>query len=155
MRAHFSYSLDSHKRNQHVVDPTVCQECGIVFPNKTRLKEHSKNIHPQKPKKQYNCGHCNFISVHKIVVQEHERTHSDERPDVCKFCGKGFKSKGILRNHERLHTGVKPYACKYCDSQFVQRTSIKLHVKTHHKTEVANTGPEIKHYTLQQPSQPE
>ena len=141
--------LNTHKRSLHVVDPTICQECGITLPNKSRLKLHSSRFHPQKPKKEYKCQHCDFISIHMNSTQEHERIHTGERPDLCKFCGKGFTSKGTLRNHERLHTGVKPYVCRYCDSRFVQRNSAKVHVNTHHKTEVANAGPKDKHYTFQ------
>ena len=40
-----SYTLNGHKRSLHVVDPTVCKECGITLPNKYRLKEHLSHFH--------------------------------------------------------------------------------------------------------------
>ena len=133
-----------------MVDPMVCQECGITLLNRTKLKEHVYSVH-KKGRTKVKCQHCDFSSFNKCVVKEHERTHTGDRPDVCKFCGKGFTSSRTLRNHERLHTGAKPYSCRYCDSKFVQRTSVNVHVNSHHKIEVANAGPKEKHYFFQQP----
>ena len=146
-----SSHLSAHKRTHHVVDPMVCQECGITLQNPQRLKDHTNHFHPIKPKRIFKCKHCDFSSINGSVVKEHERTHTGERPDVCKFCGKGFTSRRTLLNHERLHTGVKPYACRYCDSKFVQRTSVNVHVNAHHKAEVANAEPKEKHYIFQLP----
>lgn len=144
-------ALCSHKETKHVVDPKICQECGLTLPNRRSLMDHINRFHKKEDKAKFLCQYCDFSSINYCVVKEHERTHTGERPHVCKFCGKGFTIKRTLLNHERLHTGAKPYACRYCDSKFVQRTSVNVHVKTHHKTEVANAGPKEKHYVFQQP----
>ncbi|XP_013776623.1 zinc finger protein 367-like [Limulus polyphemus] len=73
-------------------------------------------------KSSIRCNVCNRVFPRGKSLQAHMRTHTGERPYVCKFlnCGKAFAQSGQLKTHQRLHTGEKPFCCSVvgCTSRF-------------------------------------
>ena len=81
--------------------------------------------------KVFVCTVCNRSFGYKHVLQNHERTHTGEKPFECRECHKRFTRDHHLKTHMRLHTGEKPYHCTHCDRQFVQVANLRRHLRVH------------------------
>lgn len=79
------------------------------------------------------CGICKKEFRVRSEVVVHIRTHTGEKPLVCKECGKSFAHPSNLKAHERSHTGEKPYKCKHpgCGKTFAHSTTLKEHSYKH------------------------
>lgn len=81
--------------------------------------------------RKYVCSECQRSFDYKHVLQNHERTHTGEKPFECSTCQKKFTRDHHLKTHMRLHTGEKPYKCTHCDKDFVQVANLRRHIKVH------------------------
>ncbi|XP_063992225.1 protein krueppel-like [Diachasmimorpha longicaudata] len=79
----------------------------------------------------FTCRTCSRSFGYKHVLQNHERTHTGEKPFECPECHKRFTRDHHLKTHMRLHTGEKPYHCSHCDRQFVQVANLRRHLRVH------------------------
>lgn len=81
--------------------------------------------------KLFTCKICSRSFGYKHVLQNHERTHTGEKPFECPECHKRFTRDHHLKTHMRLHTGEKPYHCDHCDRHFVQVANLRRHMRVH------------------------
>lgn len=83
--------------------------------------------------KVFTCKICERAFGYKHVLQNHERTHTGEKPFVCTepHCNKRFTRDHHLKTHTRLHTGEKPYHCEVCGKRFVQVANLRRHTRVH------------------------
>ncbi|XP_058801025.1 zinc finger protein 341-like isoform X2 [Phymastichus coffea] len=49
----------------------------------------------------------------------------------CSYCHKQFAKKFYWQQHERSHTGEKPYQCVVCGRPFAQKSNVKKHMSSH------------------------
>ncbi|XP_012276103.1 zinc finger protein 341 isoform X2 [Orussus abietinus] len=49
----------------------------------------------------------------------------------CSYCKKQFSKKFYWQQHERSHTGEKPYQCVVCGRAFAQKSNVKKHMSSH------------------------
>jgi DNA-directed RNA polymerase subunit M/transcription elongation factor TFIIS len=42
-----------------------------------------------------------------------------QRSFICRTCNRGFAYKHVLQNHERTHTGEKPFECPHCKKRYI------------------------------------
>jgi len=87
---------------------------------------------PSRPKKYKceieNCGKC---YSRPCLLEQHIRTHSNDRPFVCDQCGKSFFRDSHLSVHLWTHSTDKPLKCKVCSKGFVTSQQLSRHLKTH------------------------
>ena len=86
-----------------------CTLCGAKFRNNSQLYYHKKlpNCQAQKTEEK---------------VAEYE----------CETCGKGFISLSGYNNHQLTHTGEKPHSCQLCGDTFRFKSQLYTHKKSKH-----------------------
>ncbi|XP_066110690.1 histone-lysine N-methyltransferase PRDM9-like [Saccopteryx bilineata] len=81
--------------------------------------------------KPYVCRECEQAFSLKSTLLTHQRTHSGEKPYVCRECERCFSQKSSLFRHQKIHSGEKPYVCRECERGFTQKSHLLRHQRTH------------------------
>lgn len=60
--------------------------------------------------------------------------NDDDKPFVCRHCGKRYRWKSTLRRHENVECGGKEpnHQCPYCEYKAKQKGNLGVHVRKHH-----------------------
>ncbi|XP_060900773.1 zinc finger protein 665-like isoform X1 [Labrus mixtus] len=114
--------LVHHQQNKQLFQCPTCKK-GLRTPEE--IKKHKK-VHTPTPCKCETCGKC-FKSHYPLM--RHRRTHREQPPVVCTYCGKQFASKNYLKAHMVRHTGG--YPCPECGKVFYQKTYLTYHLYKH------------------------
>uniref|UniRef100_A0A0C9QSJ5 Kr protein n=1 Tax=Fopius arisanus TaxID=64838 RepID=A0A0C9QSJ5_9HYME len=110
--------------------PTMVEGVPAVAPPSPPASISPEAVKDSKDKI-FTCRTCSRSFGYKHVLQNHERTHTGEKPFECPECHKRFTRDHHLKTHMRLHTGEKPYHCSHCDRQFVQVANLRRHLRVH------------------------
>lgn len=126
--------LYHHRKYHHTANGMrqLCKLCNRYFSSPSVLKRHHKVVHLRL--KEFQCHICSAQLSTKHYLQEHLKLHSDERPEVCSFCGKTFQMSGNLRQHMKTHMG-KTQICYICGKGFTRRCHLLIHMGSHRGVE--------------------
>uniref|UniRef100_A0A8C9KXB4 C2H2-type domain-containing protein n=1 Tax=Serinus canaria TaxID=9135 RepID=A0A8C9KXB4_SERCA len=79
----------------------------------------------------YECDQCRKRFHTSSDLLQHQRTHTEERPFRCPDCGQGFRRNTHLVRHQQIHTGERPHECGECGKRFSQSSNLIQHQRTH------------------------
>lgn len=93
------HELEEHKAHEMLV--ASCQVCGKSFRSAWGYKCHIKT-HEISHGNTDNCVECYFCKKYfqsPSHLRRHMRSHSSERPYICKKCGRSYKHNFALIKH--------------------------------------------------------
>ncbi|KAH0945636.1 hypothetical protein HN011_001192 [Eciton burchellii] len=113
------------------------------------FSESENSIQMQNLK--YKCGYCNKQFAKKFYWQQHERSHTGEKPYQCVVCGRAFAQKSNVKKHMSSHkvwpgTAIhslppevppdgsidRTYHCQFCKETFDSYKTLKGHLIVSH-----------------------
>lgn len=77
------------------------------------------------------CDICDKGFIGRAEMEAHRVKHTNERDFACDECDKMFKFKCELKIHKRVHTNERPFTCTICDKSFKQSGHLQTHEMVH------------------------
>lgn len=102
-----------------------------------RIKEEKTNGtytgKNDEDKREFPCTYpgCTKVLPKAGSLKLHLRTHSGEKPYVCKECGVAFAVGSNLDQHMNKHN-PKSFACTQCDTKLSHKRTLADHIKRFH-----------------------
>ncbi|KAI5636821.1 zinc-finger double domain-containing protein [Phthorimaea operculella] len=119
-----------------------CPGCPKVYADKFNMKIHYNLVHEKKIKYYCNYCDKAFLTAygHKQHMRIQHEGYKLPKNKLCNICGRGFSTNVILTNHIRTHTGERPFACPHCASSFAQKVALRSHIAHVHEKRQRTSG---------------
>lgn len=110
----------------------ICDICGSGHFSKHLLNEHRKR-HIPLDKRRFKCTveNCHYVFVNKSELNDHLRTHCDEKAFLCDKCPFKTKTLTALNKHFRIHLKNKLFKCDICDYETSLTSNLIRHKRIH------------------------
>ncbi|XP_020294905.1 zinc finger protein 525-like isoform X2 [Pseudomyrmex gracilis] len=128
MRNRLRQHQEIHKKSY----PCPVSECSEVFEKWLQLCAHKKAKHETE----YKCDKCDKIFSLKIRLDNHIKTHSENRPSIlCPYdkCHRTYFYKSNLENHIKVTHLEKKFVCDICSKGLVSKRGLIKHIQSHEK----------------------
>jgi len=127
--------LAVHEHSHRKGKQYLCLDCGTILSSATALTTHRTIQHGTAcgaGKKCLTCPEatCGKRFHYKNVLEQHTRTHQNQKPVQCPLCAERFVSKQMLKQHEVTHYRFqKIYHCPsgQCSRTFNRKGNLKRH----------------------------
>lgn len=121
--------LDKHKRLEH--RDYMCDTCGLSFEQKFALETHRKR---HDSVRQFKCDYCPMEYYTRPEMLLHiKQVHLNAFEVKCPECGLSFKTKSTLNQHIKTHTNQRTHTCSVCGYGFKSYTHLNRHIKSVHQ----------------------
>ncbi|XP_043283822.1 zinc finger protein 341-like isoform X2 [Venturia canescens] len=124
----------------------------VIENHDEQTEEEDSNV-GQMQNLKYKCGYCDKQFAKKFYWQQHERSHTGEKPYQCVVCGRAFAQKSNVKKHMSSHkvwpgTAIhslppeappdgsidRTYHCQFCKEIFDSYKALKGHLIVSHLT---------------------
>jgi len=122
--------------NQHIKSCFLRKDSTIYQQIKVEANQRDGTAKPERVDGYYPCPYegCEIRSPTPHRLQEHERTHTGERPYECPVanCGWAFAKRSTIKKHVlQIHKYEKDYlffySCEGCGRRFKRLTGLEDH----------------------------
>ncbi|KAJ8667878.1 hypothetical protein QAD02_009541 [Eretmocerus hayati] len=106
--------------------------CDLCSKSFNRKTYRNKHIKTHSEERPFICKICCDAFRSNRNLKEHMlRKHSNEKSYLCDQCGKRFAIKQDFINHMRIHLNGKPRSCEFCHKKFVRNDDLRRHERSH------------------------
>ncbi|XP_037725255.1 zinc finger protein 660 [Drosophila subpulchrella] len=119
--------LDENEREEHLLPDgeDVCEEEDFLEESLDSTPLTTGEALP------HVCSVCQKAFRQQCRLNQHMRSHVDEKHYECEECGKRLKHLRNYKEHMLTHTNVKPHQCNICDRFYRTTSSLAAHKRTH------------------------
>lgn len=122
--------LITHKELHNIIE-FKCDECGKVFPEGYRLKNHKRDAHDKS--KHFSCDICGKVFTSTRYLHRHRVCVHKQTESVCRVCAKLFPTKEELRLHiKTAHEETDSLTCGVCRKKFPSLRDLDAHRPEHY-----------------------
>ncbi|XP_037945421.1 zinc finger protein 729-like [Teleopsis dalmanni] len=129
--------LKEHAKLHDPESTFICDKCGKILRNKSKLKKHHQMKHSDEPvpmPEPKQCPIChawlkNAPGLRKHILGMHDTSGVEHR---CPICSKVSSNAQALKRHIFFnHKCERKYKCNMCEKAFKRPTNLKEHISTH------------------------
>ncbi|XP_055630891.1 zinc finger protein 652-like [Toxorhynchites rutilus septentrionalis] len=124
------FALETHRKRHEDVRQFKCEYCPMEYYTRPEMLLHVKQVHLNAF--QVKCPDCGLSFKTKSTLNQHIKTHTNQRTHTCSVCGYGFKSYTHLNRHiKSVHQDVR-YNCDHCEISYGRKDKLRMHMEKVH-----------------------
>uniref|UniRef100_UPI00358ED782 zinc finger X-chromosomal protein-like isoform X2 n=1 Tax=Myxine glutinosa TaxID=7769 RepID=UPI00358ED782 len=135
-RSTSSSNLKAHIRCRHADSlPHRCVDCRMGFLSMQEMQEHNA-VHVNVCRG-FHCPRCTHMCSTAAELDQHIlMDHTDDFPQHCDICNKGFYRLSDLKRHMVAHKGKKLHRCRHCEFRSTDPFVLSRHILSVHTKDV-------------------